>query len=273
MKNTTIGGQMDKIKRELLTRKEHLTKVKEKIKDSQYLVLEGALRINSGRDRVQYFCTIYGKEREDIYISSKDLALAQSLAQKDYDQKVLKSIEQEIKAIDMYLAKLPHVVAEDVYESLHVERQKLIRPIRKTDKQFVQEWMEFVFQGKGVDDAGPLLVTEKGEKVRSKSEMIIADTLHRAGIPYRYECPLHLSGYGVVYPDFTALNIGKRKEVYWEHLGMMDDPIYMEKALRKIDTYERNGIVLGKNLIVTWETKKLPFNLSTVKRKIDEYLK
>ncbi|MBQ9122586.1 MAG: hypothetical protein IJY10_03730 [Lachnospiraceae bacterium] len=257
----------------LLNRKEYLINLKREKEKALGTAPKGTVRLITSGVHTQFYHRMEPSMRVGVYIPKKDLALAQSLAQKDYDQKVLKSIEQEIKAIDMYLAKLPHVVAEDVYESLHVERQKLIRPIRKTDKQFVQEWMEFVFQGKGVDDAGPLLVTEKGEKVRSKSEMIIADTLHRAGIPYRYECPLHLSGYGEVYPDFTALNIGKRKEVYWEHLGMMDDPMYMEKALRKIDTYERNGIVQGKNLIVTWETKKLPFNLSTVKRKIEEYLK
>lgn len=68
-------------------------------------------------------------------------------------------------------------------ENLHKERQKLIHPIRETD-----------------------------ERVRSKSEVIIADILNQEGIPYRYECPLQLKGWGKVYPDFTVLSERERPE-------------------------------------------------------------
>lgn len=50
------------------------------------------------------------------------------------------------------------------------------------------------------------------------------------------------------------------KEMYWEHLGMMDDSNYVENALQKIALYEQNGIFPGKNLILTYETGKNPIN-------------
>ena len=59
------------------------------------------------------------------------------------------------------------------------------------------------------------IFTERGEQVRSKSEKIIADSLYRNGIPYRYEHPVYLRGMGVVHPDFICLHVKKRKEILW----------------------------------------------------------
>ena len=261
------------IKEELLKRKNCLLHMKRNLQERTYDNAEGSLRINGSGNRVQYFHKMKGGNVLGTYISKKNIALAQTLAQKDYDRKVIRSIEQEIKAIEKYLSSIPQNAAEDVYKSLHVERQKLIHPLRETDEQFVRRWEEVSFLGKEIDESVPVLLTEKGERVRSKSEMIIADLLYSAGIPYRYECPLYLEGYGKVYPDFTILNIRKRKEMYWEHLGMMDDTNYVEKALRKVAYYEKNGIVIGDNLILTWETKNIPINQGVIRRQIERHLK
>lgn len=75
---------------------------------------------------------------------------------------------------------------------------------------------------------------EKGERVRSKSEVIIADMLNRKGISYRYEYPVYLKNVGQIYPDFTVLDAIRRREIYWEHLGMMDDPDYAEMAILRV---------------------------------------
>ncbi len=77
----------------------------------------------------------------------------------------------------------------------------------------------------------------------------------------------------MVYPDFMTLNIQARKEIWWEHLGMMDDPNYVENAIRKIVSYEQNGIFPGENLILTYETKKNPLNQKVIKMMIQRYLK
>ena len=82
-----------------------------------------------------------------------------------------------------------------------------------------------------------------------------------------------MRGVGITYPDFTILNTENRQEIYWEHLGMMDDPNYVDMAIKKINTYEQNGILLGKNLILTYETKKNPLNSKTIKLIIQHYLK
>ena len=95
----------------------------------------------------------------------------------------------------------------------------------------------------------------------------------KEGIPYRYEYPVYLRGFGKVYPDFTVLNLRTRKEIYWEHMGMMDNSAYAEKAVNKIHTYEQNGIFQGENLLITYETSKSSLNQKGIVRMIQRYLK
>lgn len=92
------------------------------------------------------------------------------------------------------------------------------------------------------------------------------------GIPYVYEVPLYLEGYGYIKPDFVVLNKKNRREYYWEHLGMMDNKEYCEKAIKKIETFEKNGIFPGENLILTYETYEQPLNIKVVEKLISEYL-
>lgn len=262
---------MSKIEIELRERKEKLEQVKHVLQKRDKKRIEGELRVNGSRENAQYFHVLKDGKAGGTYIPKKNLDLAKSLAQNNYEQKVIQSVEQEIRAIETYLAALPKVKPENIYETLHLERQKLIVPICETDEQYIRNWEQIPYQGKRIDDTVPVIVSMKGERVRSKSEMIIADALYAEGIPYKYECPIYLKGYGTVYPDFTVLNIRKRKIIYWEHLGLMDDSGYVENTLSKINHFERNGHIIGDDLILTWETKNHPLTQADIKRKIEQY--
>lgn len=102
--------------------------------------------------------------------------------------------------------------------------------------------------------------------MRSKSEKIITDYFFRNKIPYKYEKPLMLNGYSIVYPDFTLLSGKTNKEIYWEHQGRMDDPAYANVAINKIKTYEENGIFVGERLILTFETQSSVLNTGEISR-------
>jgi len=81
--------------------------------------------------------------------------------------------------------------------------------------------------------------TTNGDRVRSKSEVIIANELKNHGISYEYE-KLLWSKKGDTFkrPDFTVFYEGE--EYYWEHLGRMDDPAYVETWEAKRKWYEQN---------------------------------
>lgn len=86
------------------------------------------------------------------------------------------------------------------------------------------------------------------------------------------KAPLHLNGYGTIHPDFTVLNVKERKEYYWEHMGKMDEPEYIEKALQRINAYEKNDIFPGNRLILSHETLKYPINSRNIEKLIFQYL-
>ena len=91
-------------------------------------------------------------------------------------------------------------------------------------------------------DKNLIYKTERGELVRSKSEWIIADKLHAAGIDYQYELPLRLDGF-VRYPDFTINDDDSGQNWYWEHNGMLSNDNYRMRWERKLEAYRREGIL------------------------------
>lgn len=104
--------------------------------------------------------------------------------------------------------------------------------------------------------------TSRGEAVRSKSEVIIADQLAAQGISYSYELELELAG-TVKYPDFTVEDEERGVTYFWEHCGMMFDPAYRRRWEEKLKWYRNNGIRLyneegasPKRLIVTQDDQR-----------------
>ena len=91
-------------------------------------------------------------------------------------------------------------------------------------------------------DSNLIYRTDHGELVRSKSEWIIADKLHAAGIDYQYEQPLLLDGVER-FPDFTIVDDDSGSTWYWEHNGMLSNSDYRQRWERKLAAYRRHGIL------------------------------
>ena len=157
-------------------------------------------------------------------------------------------------------------------EYLPKSREKLIRPAEISWEQRLKKWLSEEYTGKAFQKGAPVILTERGERVRSKSEKILADLFFRRGIPYKYECPLFLKGYGTVHPDFTFLSERTGKEIYWEHAGRMDEPEYAGSAVRKIQAYEENGIYPGERLILTFETETSLLDTKLAEQLAEKYL-
>ena len=227
-------------------------------------VPKGYLRFKKKGKKTEYYYKDATTGPGGRYIRKDEKKLAQQIAQRDYDMQVKKYAASRISAIEEFLKIYSKTSLKELYEETHPHRRDLIEPVILSDEEYVKRWQEKTYQGKGFEEDAPEILTEKGERVRSKSEKIIADQLYAMGVPYRYECPIVLSGSIKVYPDFTILKMPERKEVYLEHLGMMDDEGYLNTTLMKMNTYEKNGIVLGVNLFITYETKNRPLNTKSL---------
>ena len=206
------------------------------------------------------------------YIRNDNFSRVKSIVQSEYDRKVLKTAEQEYKRILKLLAVYKDDVVEDVFESMPEGKQKVVITDIISDKKFAEEWSREKYEPLGFKEGYPEYYSAKGERMRSKSEVIIANLLDQMHVEYKYEKPIKLKRLGLVHPDFTLLKVSERKEIYLEHLGMLDDQTYRNNAIVKIRDYESSGYFLGDRLIVTSETANSPLDVKCVERKIKHIL-
>lgn len=113
--------------------------------------------------------------------------------------------------------------------------------------------------------------TIRGEMVRSKSEVIVANILDKFKIEYFYEEPLNVSGKTYI-PDFTLRYKGKT--AYLEHLGMLSDKSYKKRWDEKRANYESVGIseTIG-NLIITEDGLDGSLDATLIESKIQTWIK
>lgn len=230
---------------------------------------EGNLRISVDAKKARYYQCVDGEER---YLHSSERALASALAQKKYNEKVYKLAHKRYIQLEKMARDYEDSEIDQIYDTMHPARKEIVVPVEETIEQKYNKWLNEEYRGKDFKDVQKEIYTEKGERVRSKSEKILADFFYRNGIEYKYEKPLFLDGMLTVYPDFTFFSMRTGREIYWEHDGRMDDPAYARAAIRKIETYERNGIFPGENLILTFETENIVLNTETIKLLAKRYL-
>ena len=246
------------------------------------VLLTGHLKITHKHGRPEFYhITLPGSSRgRYIPVSQRDFAA--QLAQKDYDLKVIKLIKHEIGVLENYMQQTDSGCAvEALYDGICKTRQALIEPVTLSDEQYAERWrkMRLPAAGEGmpfVEDSQKYY-TANGERVRSKSEVIIADALLRNGVPYCYEVPLKLKRSGeagsvTFHPDFLCLNVRTRKEFYWEHFGKMGNEDYKENTVGKLNMYVENGFFPGRNLIFTMESGEESLDTRVVEKMIKEFL-
>ena len=231
---------------------------------------EGKIHIVQSGERLQFYLRMDAKEKSGEYISKKDGEKIQTYLQKKYLLEVQKQINKEIAALEKFLknTSVESFPGSDALKLLYSKQPKEIKnyinPVDISDDEYIDLWKSEPYQAKKISEDCPVYITDNGEHVRSKSELNIANALKKNGIPYKYERPLKLSNGIMAHPDFTILDVKKRREIYWEHRGMMDDRTYVKYAVEKQKEYLKSGIVLGDNLIVTEESSIYPLGTDEI---------
>lgn len=246
---------------------------------------QGRIRISQNGGHPEYYLVTERGSLRGKYLPHSQKTLARQLAQKDYDARLIKLLQKEITALQNYMKQTSNGRAiPELYDSLCPARRSLITPAILTNEQYAARWQDISWTGRPFASDAPYICTARGERVRSKSEVIIADTLFRYNIPYRYEFPITLKrinsadirrdfGRSVtLYPDFLCLNTRTRTEFYWEHFGLMDSTEYSNNAAGKLRLYTENGILAGRNLIITMETQTEPPSIKALEKLIEEFL-
>lgn len=269
-----------------MTRKEELISVIQfatlKLKNSP----DGILITRKTRYGTRYYQRITGSKPGEIYLGKKNAEIIKALQEKAYFSEMKKVAEKELEALtEINRIKEKLIDYEKVFNTIPDSKKTLIKPydspetenVKKKIEKECKYWEKDKVDRRGVDK-NLKFVSLNGERVRSKSELIIADRLKNAGIPYYYEGKYLLVDedtmeYQAWFPDFQLFNIRTGEKFFWEHFGIMDNPEYCASCQFKLETYAKYGIVMGKNLIVTMESSKHSLNTEYVDLLIKEFLK
>ncbi len=253
--------------------------------DSQMAVqvksVDGSLTIDRSKGHVRFVKRLDDKTR--VYLSDNDKDLITNLAQKRFSQKVMVTGNKERRQLKACLRILES--KEDglsdvtkVLPSMPEEFKPLIHnTINQVNDEYARQWQNRKLSKRIRDEFTEKidpLKTKRGDLVRSKSELIIADKLFDADVPYFYEARKDIPGKkDHFFPDFLVLNRNTRQEFLWEHFGMLDNENYVRATQRKLSEYAKMGYFPGKNMIVTFESAGVPLDTEYVDILIREYLK
>ena len=237
--------------------------------------VKASLVHNKGNDVYQYYVRDISSDPTGRYLKKGEVDIARRLAQEEYSEKVLKAAEKEKCLIEAFLKKHDDLVF-NAYSDMPEGKRILVEPYVLTDDEFARRWQEKKYTGGKFEEDDPAYYTKRGDRVRSKSEQIIADRLFDAGVPYRYEFPFvydSFEGKKQIFTDFTALNKRTRTVYRWEHFGRMDDPKYRKTFFWKQFIYSQNNCIPGVGIIFTFEDNENPLDTRYVDRIIETYFK
>lgn len=243
-----------------------IIEIRDELQNSMKQYPAGKIHVANVRGILQFYLRTEPSEKNGKYISKQDKGKIKQYLQKRYAESAIKIMNREIKGLEALLKTADglNVVLQKLYSDQEEEIKMYLDPIDMSDDEYVKAWLAQPYISKIIPDTIPVYETDHSERVRSKSELTIANAMGKLNIPYKYECPLRLKNGTVIYPDFTILIVSKRKVVYWEHRGMMDDADYARSAIARTKDYAKSGFYLGDSLFITEETSSTPLGTDEI---------
>ena len=227
----------------------------------------GHLLVQDHYGKKQYLHSYRTRDRYKRKVITGDIAQLRRLAQKEFAEKALSALENNMRWLKKAIDNLRPCAPDDLigqmgkgYADLPPDyffdrnQQMILLELNDAVKQRIlrhREWGRQPYPLSSYRAERRNILASQGIKVRSKSEALILEALLRYGIDVRYEQEQIIDNITIA-PDFTFEG-GDKKLFYWEYLGMMDRPNYASRNFRKIRTYYELGLIPGHNLILTFD--------------------
>ena len=230
-----------------------------------------------------YYDAILPGSKKGSYLGNESNETVLNVKRYRYAKKAVEIIETDIEVLDHLIrsyvspdysninSRLPatyrtDLTADDSDESfsaaLPPEAIKWMQALRKEKEQYPPYKPEQL-KYEALD----------GTKMRSLGEVIIANFLLMAGIPFVYEVPMKING-ELVLPDFRILSLIDLKTVITiEHQGMIFTEEYPLKYIRSLRLYLQSDLVINQDLFFTFSDKKGRFDIRQLTSIIRQFVK
>lgn len=229
-----------------------------------YLSLDQAvLRLNYLKKRV----AVLPVGKEILHCGSPSVYISSYPGNPRYKQKRLSLRKKDARRILSLIEERESFLREIniIEDHLKTTRGSLLRET-KMDREFFEGVRAFA-------DSNPYEKPKyapeyKGIRYRSKSELNIAQILAEAGFEFVYEPQLYL-GEVKTYPDFVFYVPEAGRCFMWEHFGLWSDSSYRNEAQKKSDLYLSRGLLPGRDVIFTYESDEIPFDVNTARQQVN----
>lgn len=225
-----------------------------------YFLDNGLLKIKSkGISNLNIFSDIQSEELENIYNATvtrgtiatiKKIGIAPENLMNIIYSSILEDQSKLLRVLDKCL------IVESTSEKISQEMMESIDQYIMDRKEYKHKLLDYLvylldegissiqlhqeigrYLGVPKHNLNLIYSTSKGDKVRSKSEVIIANLLFQNSIKYEYEKRLYYNENDLsILPDFT-IHLPDGREIYWEHLGMIGTEDYDKRWLKKLKIY------------------------------------
>ena len=153
------------------------------------------------------------------------------------DDKNIKLVYERAIDIRNIIQKLGTLYPDRYSKNKEDYRENLRKNIEKKEHVYIEP------------DTNFKILTHNGIETRSISEAILMLLFDHLGLHYEYEKETNLNGRKIL-PDFFF----PEKNLYWEHLGLLNDNYYVEKWIEKKKIYEDSKIKVLS--IYDWKGEK-----------------
>ena len=218
---------------------------------------EGRLHCRRVHGNLTYYQVRDDGSRERILPHNKNLLI--ELRAKGFFKKAIQILKKNLSLEQRLLKgfhKLTFTSAEMLLPHAYCE-------------DYLREWMNQHYPVNCSFLEHKIYETSFGLKVRSKSEVLIAELLHAFEIPFHYDEEVAFrDSFGSLHSfsvDFIIMTPSGEK-IYWEHMGLFHKEDYRNRNLIKLRVLYDNEIMLSNNLIITMESKQSPLNASAIDR-------
>lgn len=255
---------------ELAEIRENLLIIQKRVDERLKQSMDGYLSVYK-KNNTHVYIHVQGKHKK--YLNRLQSETIKQLEEKYYLTKLSDVVQKEKIKLEKALEILKKTEDIDsVFLRIPEEKRHLIEPYAFVKNPQIIKRFNYTRNEGRVENS--TYVSLNGEKVRSKSELIIADRLKSAGVMYVYEPPTALDedGLEIWHPDFLCLNSRTGRTMYWEHFGMLDNSDYRKSFSYKIERYAKAGILIGVNLIMTTECSEHQLNTEHIDILIKKFL-
>ena len=244
--------------------------------DRLSLAPAGSLSVRKRKSKTDYYHNVEDKKyktrkRKQLNITNNQKLILQ-LADKFIQQKILIRSRKNLFCLRKLQTNFAPTATDTIVPLLGPAYRQVFQ---LQQKKYMEQMRNISYSKAPFDPRSHIHETDSGELVRSKSEQIILNTLYAYPLVVHYEEEFFYTncvpGIKRCYPDFTII-LPDGSRIIWEHFGRLDDPEYCRRAAVKLNLYQQNGYVIGKNLIVTMDDDKGNVSSALVIDAIEHYI-